>query len=56
MDKAKNKELYQKVKEDAKKKFKSYPSAYSSIWIQREYKKRGGEFTKDKEKDSFKKA
>ena len=52
MDKAKSKELYEQVKEDAKKKFKAFPSAYASIWIQREYKKRGGEFTKDKEKDS----
>ena len=52
MDKAQNKELYQQVKTDAKNKFKRFPSAYASIWIQREYKKRGGEFSEDKEKDS----
>ena len=52
MDKAQNKELYQQVKTDAKNKFKRFPSAYASMWIQREYKKRGGEFSEDKENDS----
>ena len=50
MENAKNPTLYIKVIEDAKKKFKRFPSAYASMWIQREYKKRGGEYkTKKKE-------
>lgn len=39
-----NKTLYNKVKSDAKKKFKHYPSLYASSWIVREYKKRGGKY------------
>ena len=46
MDNAKDKTLYKKVVVDAKKKFKVYPSAYASMWIQREYMKRGGEYFK----------
>ena len=45
----KNKKLYQKVKEDAKKTFKRYPSLYASSWITREYKKRGGKYKETKE-------
>jgi hypothetical protein len=51
MDKAINKDLYLEVKEDAKKKFKRFPSAYASMWIQKEYQKRGGEY-KDKKKSN----
>jgi hypothetical protein len=40
-----NVDLYKKVKEDAKKKFSRYPSAYASMWISKEYKKRGGSYT-----------
>jgi len=40
----KNKALYSKVKSEAKKKFKAYPSAYASAWIVRTYKKRGGTY------------
>ena len=36
-----NPKLYSRVKSEAKKKFKVTPSAYSSAWIVREYKKRG---------------
>ena len=36
--------LYNKVKNEAKKKFKRYPSLYASSWIVREYKKRGGKY------------
>lgn len=36
--------LYNRVKADAKKKFDKYPSAYASMWIVREYKKRGGKY------------
>jgi hypothetical protein len=41
----KNKELYSRVKAEAKKKFKGdWPSAYGSAWLVREYKKRGGKY------------
>lgn len=40
-----NKELYDRVKSEAKKKFKGdWPSAYGSSWLVREYKKRGGRY------------
>lgn len=36
-------ELYARVKAEAKKKFgDDWPSAYSSSWLIKEYKKRGG--------------
>jgi hypothetical protein len=38
-----DKELYSRVKSEAKAKFKGdYPSAYASAWIVRTYKARGG--------------
>ena len=37
-----NKALYARVKAEAKKKFKVYPSAYANGWLVRTYKKRGG--------------
>jgi hypothetical protein len=37
-----NKKLYSRVKSEAKKKFKVFPSAYASAWLVRTYKKRGG--------------
>ena len=40
----KNKALYSRVKSEAKKKFDTFPSAYASAWIVREYKKRGGTY------------
>ena len=40
-----NMKLYNKVKSDAKRKFDSFPSAYASSWIVREYKKRGGKYS-----------
>ena len=39
-----NKKLYSRVKAEAKKKFKVWPSAYGSSWLTREYKKRGGKY------------
>ena len=39
-----NKILYEKVKNEAKKKFTSYPSIYANSWVVREYKKRGGKY------------
>jgi hypothetical protein len=43
-----NKELYTRVKAEAKRKFKSWPSAYGSAWLVKEYKKRGGKYTTSK--------
>tara|TARA_R100001440_G_scaffold10219_1_gene18682 strand:+ start:2055 stop:2246 length:192 start_codon:yes stop_codon:yes gene_type:complete len=37
-----NKALYARVKAEAKRKFKVYPSAYANGWLVRTYKKRGG--------------
>ena len=37
-----NKALYSRVKAEAKRKFKVYPSAYANAWLVRTYKKRGG--------------
>mgnify|MGYP001273970425 FL=1 len=45
MSKQKNKKMYNKVKEEAKKKFKRFPSLYASAWIQKEYKKQGGKYS-----------
>lgn len=39
-----NKKLYEQVKKEAKKKFKSWPSAYASGWLVQEYKRRGGTY------------
>jgi len=40
----KNKALYSRVKAEAKRKFKVYPSAYANAWLVRTYKKRGGTY------------
>jgi len=40
----KNKALYERVKQEAKQKFKKFPSAYASMWIVKEYKSRGGTY------------
>ena len=37
-----NPALYERVKSEAKRKFKVYPSAYANGWLVRTYKKRGG--------------
>jgi len=39
-----NKKLYNRVKAEAKRKFDTWPSAYASAWLVREYKKRGGRY------------
>ena len=39
-----NKVLYARVKAEAKRKFKVWPSAYGSGWLVREYKRRGGKY------------
>jgi len=43
-----NKELYARVKAEAKKKFDVYPSVYANAWLVKEYKKRGGGYRKVK--------
>jgi len=40
--------LYNKVKNIAKKKFKVWPSAYASGWMVKEYKRRGGSYSGQK--------
>ena len=42
--KPKNPSLYARVKAEAKRKFKVYPSAYANAWLVRTYKKRGGTY------------
>jgi len=42
--KPKNAALYSRVKAEAKKKFKVYPSAYANAWLVRTYKKRCGTY------------
>ncbi len=39
-----NPTLYEKVKKEAMKKFRSWPSAYGSGWLVAEYKRRGGTY------------
>ena len=41
----KNKALYSRVKSEAKKKFKTWPSAYGSAWLVKTYKARGGKYS-----------
>ena len=40
----KNKALYNRVKSEAKRKFKTWPSAYASAWLVKTYKRRGGKY------------
>ena len=37
-----NPSLYARVKSEAKRKFKVWPSAYASGWLTKTYKQRGG--------------
>ena len=39
-----NPKLYARVKNEAKKKFKKWPSAYASAWLVKTYKARGGKY------------
>jgi hypothetical protein len=48
MNEVVNKSLYNKIKLRAKKKFKTWPSAYGSAWLVKEYKKQGGKYKKSK--------
>ena len=47
-----NKKLYLKVKEEAKQKYKRFPSAYASAWINKQYQKEGGKYKDDKKNNS----
>jgi hypothetical protein len=40
-----NPKLYAQVKSEAKKKFDRWPSAYSSAWLVKNYKARGGKYS-----------
>ena len=42
--KPKNKALYARVKAEAKRKYKVWPSAYASGWLTKEYQRRGGTY------------
>lgn len=46
----KNKSLYSKIKSQAKKKFKVYPSAYANSWVVRKYKEKGGTYSGSRKK------
>lgn len=39
-----NKILYNKIKSEAKRRFKKWPSAYASGWLVKEYKRRAGKY------------
>ena len=39
-----NPAIYARVKAEAKRKFKVYPSAYANGWLVRTYKARGGKY------------
>ena len=43
-----NRELYNKIKQKANKKFKSPTGAYKSMYIVKEYKKAGGQYDRPK--------
>jgi hypothetical protein len=47
-----NTKLYNKIKQEAKQKFKVWPSAYASGWLVKEYKRRGGGYSGKKSKYS----
>ena len=46
MENAIDKQMYKNVVKEAKEKFETWLSAYASMWVQREYQRRGGEYTK----------
>ena len=56
-----DKNLFKKIKNQAKNKFKPYPSNYASVWIKNQYKRRGGilrgkeQNITDKEKETLSK-
>lgn len=51
-----NPTLYAKVKSEAKRKFKVYPSAYANGWLVKEYKRRGGKYKSSSSRKPSKKS
>lgn len=47
-----DKKLYEKVKNEAKSRFKVWPSAYGSQWLVKTYKERGGTYSGEKKNDN----
>ena len=45
MNSPKNMKLYNKIKSEAKRKFKVWPSAYASGWVVKQYKSQGGKYS-----------
>lgn len=46
-----NKDLWERAKAAAKKKFKVYPSAYANLWASKWYKEKGGKWKKEKKSE-----
>lgn len=42
-----DRQLYSRVKSETKKRFKSWPSAYASAYLVKEYKRRGGRYKRN---------
>jgi len=49
-----DKSLYERVKNEAKKRFHVWPSAYASGWLVKEYKRRGGRYSSSSSSDDEK--
>ena len=43
-----NQKLYNSIKEEGKRKFEHWPSAYGSQWLVKTYKERGGTYSGEK--------
>lgn len=52
MPSPKNKILYNRIKNKAKRIFKVWPSAYASGWLVKEYKRQGGTYSGKKSSDT----
>ena len=51
-----DKDLYKRVKKEAKNKFERWPSAYGSAWLVKTYKKRGGRYSSRKSRRGSRKS
>ena len=51
-----DKDLYKKVKKEAKTRFERWPSAYGSAWLVKTYKKRGGRYSSRKSRRGSRKS
>ena len=45
-----NKSLYNRLKEEGKRKFAVWPSVYGSAWLVKTYKKKGGKYSGKRKK------